>query len=734
MYLSESASGISPVTEAAAEKDRLAATKDDPSAGTLSHAGNDGDRTTLLDNARSAYTRQSEPDFLNTYTGDLYARNTTAQPVSEGGDGGTNGGNSTPTQQEQLPRQAKPGDTPADAASEQARKDDSGTPVDLTPRREVDQQMVQHAAEELHKLNNDPDASMEDYRTILQGTTEAERREIEHTYHEKFDGTFKSDATRFRSEADRDEIYAMTEAKDVLDLGNERTHMLDGATEHLSGDELRAFKDNFVKFEERAARDGLSRDEIAKTFRETSRLLDARGDSPLTEKDRIRLASEVMKQAAEPTSIDQGHHNTCNVTTVEVRLYQRNPSDAARVVADTALTGHYTDGYGFHSAAIDPEPHDESKTYPPQDGQRTHASELFQVAAINLFYDRERDVGSTNYRYEQREPTGPGDTGERLLDMSKKPPAEVLKPDGKPADSPNLYAGDLLEIDQAITGRYKDGAVITNEHYSSNNRDFYTTKIKSPEELESRLAEFKATGNMPVILLVNSQLEPINLDPNRASSDSGAHVVNITDYKPGPPPKFHVDNQWGSLSDRLVEDLSLEDLYTATLPTGDAITRMQGRVDSARESGQADFALEGKLLQLRHRQGLVSDEQFATDSASIVDRALRQNSPATPLDRYATSRVERLAQDLPTSQALDYLDRMYDAGLIDDINLVGDLIGMASKIETAKKLKGTSASESEQTAFSHDLDLIARRGESLPADMRNIWDDYLRRFAGPDKT
>jgi hypothetical protein len=109
---------------------------------------------------------------------------------------------------------------------------------------------------------------------------------------------------------------------------------------------LAQFKDNMRLFEERSERDKLSPTETAKTYKEIDRLLEAKGDKPLKPEQRKDLAEQIIRQAADPTIIDQGGHNTCNMATVETRMYTRNPSDAARLVTDVALTGQYvaTDG------------------------------------------------------------------------------------------------------------------------------------------------------------------------------------------------------------------------------------------------------------------------------------------------------------------------------------------------------------------------------------------------------
>jgi hypothetical protein len=201
---------------------------------------------------------------------------------------------------------------------------------------------------------------------------------------------------------------------------------------------LKQFKENMRLFEERAGRDNLSPTEIAKTYKQIDRLLEAKGDKPLRAEQRKDLAEQIMRQAADPTTIDQGRHKTCNMATVESRMYTRNPSDAARLVADVALTGQYVSSYGS-KVRVNPGAHDESRNRNTLDGQRSHASEIFQVTAVNLHIDQENRKTNPpgQLRYEQH-PTvpGSGDTGERIIDYGSKPP-KVLD------THPRIYTSNL---------------------------------------------------------------------------------------------------------------------------------------------------------------------------------------------------------------------------------------------------------------------------------------------------
>jgi hypothetical protein len=128
--------------------------------------------------------------------------------------------------------------------------------------------------------------------------------------------------------------------------------------------------------------------EIAKTYNEIDRLLVAKGDKALKPEQRKDLAEQIIRQAADPTTIGQGAHNTCSMATVETLMYTRNPSDAARLITDVALTSQYvaTDG---RRVRVNPGAHNESRNSTANDAGRSHASEIFQVTGVNLHIDQE---------------------------------------------------------------------------------------------------------------------------------------------------------------------------------------------------------------------------------------------------------------------------------------------------------------------------------------------------------
>ena len=409
-------------------------------------------------------------------------------------------------------------------------------------------------------------------------------------------GTKTADAANSTDAGKPTDATKPTDAAKQKEIGKEHKQLSDWADHNLKEPKLSEFKKNMDSFEARAKSDKLDPDEVIKTYKQVERLNAATGDKPLSETQRHNLSGEIMHQAAEPTSIDQGNHNTCSAATVEVRTYTRTPSDAARLVTDVALTGEYRAPDGTH-IRTDPRPHDESKSGTNIDGQRSHASEIFEVTAINLHYAKENAKNGTKIHYEQVTPTKGdlGDTGERLTDYSKNPP-QPLKIDGEKVDPPHVDDNAVTQMSNIITGKNEKDVQI--EQGGNVNGDTKGMVIVNSEaELKQQLKDAKDHNRLPMIVKVNTFSEPFNSDSFGAGAggDAGSHVVTITDYdeKTG---KVTVDNQWGKKNDHGKDDpLSTHELYIAMQKPEDAEKTIAADVKYNHEHGISDPVKEIEL-------------------------------------------------------------------------------------------------------------------------------------------
>lgn len=151
-------------------------------------------------------------------------------------------------------------------------------------------------------------------------------------------------------------------------------------------------------FETEAAARGLGKTEMALFYRQLNRLLTEKPGQTLDIEARRDLSEQAVNHAAFPTTIDQGGNNTCNVTTIENRIYTRSPSQIGRMLAEIADTGRYTTSSGEKidlansrsSLKPDAEARQsmkmqaEAKSEVKADGDRDWASQIAQNVMIKI--------------------------------------------------------------------------------------------------------------------------------------------------------------------------------------------------------------------------------------------------------------------------------------------------------------------------------------------------------------
>ncbi|MBZ0185346.1 MAG: FHA domain-containing protein, partial [Candidatus Obscuribacterales bacterium] len=227
------------------------------------------------------------------------------------------------------------------------------------------------------------------------------------------------------------------------------------------------YKNMMNAFEQRAREAGLSQQEKALTFHHVRRLFQAEYGAFLTAPERSRLAEQIMFMAGNPAKICQGANSTCNVSTVEHRLFARQPSEAARLISDVVITGKYVtaDGSKVDLGRIpgvlrpDPESLMLARQFSPDgsdikiDGKRTYAGQIFETTAVNL-----RWADSPQYKIKPgdiivyEKVTGPvtGTGTEELVRYSVGPLGNLNREVVK--NSPHIGIDDLESIYNRIAG------------------------------------------------------------------------------------------------------------------------------------------------------------------------------------------------------------------------------------------------------------------------------------------
>lgn len=462
--------------------------------------------------------------------------------------------------------------------------------------------------------------------------------------------------------------------------------------------ELAQFRDDMRRFEDRAREEGMSPEQIAKTYENLDRLINHAGDQPIPHDQKVAIAEQVLNQAADPKTIDQGYHNTCNVTTVEARLYTRDPAEASRIVADIATTGQFTskDGTTVTIPANSMAPDGEATNNPAGYGDRSHASQLLQVGAVNLYYQTHpytytdaagvtHNVPAGGMRYEQVPPIPgqtPTDTGERLVDttnLDANGNPVVATKGGNEVHSPDLPDHGIQDVNNRLTGDTGTDTYICHEDYVAGEKKGLDM-IKSEQELNEHIAKLAKEGKLPVIIGVHTGNEPFLHDSGggAAGGSGGGHVVTVTGYDAGPPAKVEIDNQWGEGNDHQGENaVSVHDLYHAMRPPTNEkqLAEIQNDVTENRKPGhKIDTFQEFELLRLQNKMpgtsaNNISDATFDQRMGQQMEAAQKrwedqQKANDGSFDQkeqdHAKEKLTDIISSLPPERRLKMLEKAGD--------------------------------------------------------------------------
>lgn len=209
-------------------------------------------------------------------------------------------------------------------------------------------------------------------------------------------------------------------------LATERANLESIAERTLTIDRERvAFRQNMQAFEERAKRDHLSSDEVAKTYRDLADILNTRGDTPMTERERARLVTQTLRAIANPKANDQGAYGTCQTAVIENRVLAEEPSKATAILSQIAKEGKFTamDGTRVEMDATNLRAHGQSAFNAPDGSNvRTYASQVLEMAIRGAFITRfnQLSVPPQEIRLVQQEDPRQFDiAGQLLIDFDK---------------------------------------------------------------------------------------------------------------------------------------------------------------------------------------------------------------------------------------------------------------------------------------------------------------------------
>ena len=350
---------------------------------------------------------------------------------------------------------------------------------------------------------------------------------------------------------DKNKLEGTPEEQKQLDASRERLKH-DAAQNIENPKDRERFTNNMDALEQRAKSQPLSAREVSETYDQLSKLLEAK-DAAVPKADRVLAAETFAHHMGTPTNIDQGFHNTCNMTSLEEHLITRNPSKAAEIVSTMAQTGHWTapDGRDIKITPASLVPGPEERDNPPADNHRSYATQLMNLALVNDANQRKIPPQF----YSQERPTGQGDTGERLRYADGK---DVTRDDAShngdktPLNAPDVHCEEISQVGQSINGDSK--FLIANGKVDNSDS---LVHVNSADDLRTALADMKANHKLPAVIMVDSNSAAFGGDPSRGP---GFHVVSVTGFDETTG-KVSISNQWGKANDR---DMNLEDLYRST--------------------------------------------------------------------------------------------------------------------------------------------------------------------------
>jgi hypothetical protein len=381
------------------------------------------------------------------------------------------------------------------------------------------------------------------------------------------------------------------------DLAKSREALIADAEKNIKDPaELKKFKDNLQTLEARAKKDGITGDQLAQMYSQVDRLFTTNNPSGASPEQRVVLAEQIMGQAANPKNVRQGNSQTCGDACAEAAAYTQHPEAAAKLVTDVALTGQYTAPDGS-VIKVSNKPYRQSHNadgtvkHEPGPDERSYASQLFQVTAENIaLRSRVPKLAHPSY-YEDEQ----GEHAYETKNGVKKKIEVDLDVPSVAAAYKSITGSDMTVIDQEPTP--VEGSLTGN-----------TPVVQS----EADLGQVLANAKLPAMILISPDNAPLNA-PGYDSTGTYAdktdfgHYVLVTGYQAGPPPKIEIYNTQGkSFPFGSGGEISLHDLYLATLSRPDEIKALQADLAADKKSGTKETWKEVALIRLEMEEGIIT--------------------------------------------------------------------------------------------------------------------------------
>lgn len=294
-------------------------------------------------------------------------------------------------------------------------------------------------------------------------------------------------------------------------------------------------------------------------------------NAPMTRDERAGYVDQLYWHIANPRRNEQGGNNSCNVTTLRGISLFDSPRHVARVVAEVANTGQLktTDGSIIKPPmdSVRPRKGSPESNFPPADGSRSAIGKLWDVASINVFYQRQTtdELGASvtkgSLTYCEVAPTGRSDTGNRLAKREADGTIKYLAKNKannrvEAYDGPRMYASRVGDVNYQITGQtLSERFLIHSSHGVGDSNSWKSVGgqvIDSKAKLEQALSKGKfpymIQGSTAVLSQRYNQQQAVNegKDPNTVARPTGGeHLWLVTAYD-AKSRTVSIDNSWSS--------------------------------------------------------------------------------------------------------------------------------------------------------------------------------------------
>lgn len=378
-----------------------------------------------------------------------------------------------------------------------------------------------------------------------------------------------------------------------------------------------------VKTSDAAAR------EIARTMDNVSRILETESSvltdailekhlkNPADTPFRIRLAEQVLRHCAEPTSIDQGRLPLCQIEALQVRTCCREPAAVSQLVSEVFLTGTFSSGgKSLDVAALVGKrgdvllPDSESQDVPgykrPDSAGRDYASKIFDITGVNLCFEKSKP--GTKYVED-------GENAYVSLPNGSKTYIRLQGKNGKVETNllPEVDTANLTEAYQRITdtkeygffvvGKMtdKDGRVIESKYNPAVElmlTPYPEANLVESSDLPAVLSAIKNDKLWPPILSLKSELEPVCTQYKSvftSAQGSGYHFA-VCPETSADRKLCSLDGTWSKKADHLNVDIPTQILAQSVMKSAPKwetvdLTKPENYVDKAAKIDNTNFHL-----------------------------------------------------------------------------------------------------------------------------------------------